>query len=143
MVENVILTDARRDALSDYNPDDANHRGHKSKTKQRAEVAFDELIEVAASPVVENPDVFPPEKVRHLLVYLLAGSGGLVGDDVDTGIRAWSPSPEYRNALYGEITRAQLAFEVGAEPGELYEILGERAKQVRREQPSTEGSNNE
>lgn len=128
MPENVFLTDARRAALENYDPSDSGHRGHKSRTTTRARMAFDELLWVAGSPVIDHREVFPPEKVRALLVTLLAGHGGLVRDDEATEwMDAWEPTPDDRNAWYTAISRAMMHVERDADTADLYEMLGERA----------------
>lgn len=134
MVDNVFLTDARRAALESYDPDDSGHRAHKSRTTARAKTAFDELLWVAQSPVIDHSEVFPPEKVHALLVTLLAGSGGFGGDYEPTRqIDAWTPDPEDRNAWYTAISRAMMSIERDADRSDLYEMLGERAAATRDE----------
>jgi hypothetical protein len=116
MPENVFLTDARRDALENYDPADSGHRGHKSRTTTRARMAFDELLWVAQSPVIDHREVFPPEKVRALLVTLLAGSGGLVHDREPTQqTEAWQPDREDRDAWFTAISRALINVEANAD----------------------------
>ena len=136
MVDTVFLTDARKDALNHYDPENSNHRAHKSRTKSRAKQALDELLWVASSNEIENSDVFEEEKMHSLLVTLLVGAGGVTGDDL-TGISdeivASTPDPDYRNSLYVAIENAQLHVERSTEPSDLYEMYGERAASLRDE----------
>jgi len=127
--EQVFLTDARRTALENYNKENSNHRTHKSRTTARAKAAFEELLWVAQSPVIDHREVFPPEKVRTLLVTLLAGGGGFSGDYEPTEwMDAWKPDPDDRNAWYTAISRALINVEQGADQHEdRLAMLGARA----------------
>lgn len=127
MVDKVFLTDARRDALNHYDKSNSNHRTHKSRVAERASVALDELLWVAQSPVIDHREVFPPEKVRALLVTLLAGSGGVKRDNPTDHADAWTPDTDDRNAWYTAINRALMHVERDADTTDLYEMLGERA----------------
>ena len=135
MPDNVFLTDARRAALENYDPSDSGHRAHKSRTTTRARMAFDELLWVAQSPVIDHREVFPPEKVRTLLVTLLAGSGGFVYDQEPTQqAEAWQPDPNDRNAWYTAISRALIHLEANADSHEdRLDALGARADAARDE----------
>ena len=114
--ENVFLTENRREVLngtSDWA--DASISNERSRIKNRAETALDELIEVAASPAIDNEDVFDPETVYTLISILLNGSGGLShGDEIPhpDEVReqydsyrsiAWKPREDYSQSLYFKI----------------------------------------
>jgi len=134
MVESIFLTDARRKALNDYDPEDSNHRVHKSRVKNRASQALEELMWVAGNGAIENTDVFEEEKVKALLTTLLQGTGGIVPDDetdLPDEATVSKPDPDYRNSLYVAIENAQLYVERNAEPTDIYEMYGERAEQLR------------
>lgn len=114
MVENIFLTDSRRDVLNG----DTDHLNSqslanaKSRIRTRARLALDELIEVAASPAIDNEDVFEPEEVYTLISILLNGTGGLShGDEIPhpDELReqydryeavAWKPYEDYSRDLY-------------------------------------------
>jgi len=137
MVESIFLTSARKDALNHYDPENSNHRVHKSRVKNRASQALDELLWVAANGAIENADVFEEEKVKALLTTLLQGSGGIVvGGETDLPDEATvsKPDPDYRNSLYVAIENAQLYVENTADADELYEMYGERAAHLRGDQ---------
>lgn len=131
MVDKVFLTDARRNALNNYDPSDSNHRGHKSRVLDRARVALDELAWVAAHPEIDNADVFEEKRVYALLTRLLAGSGGVIGADADSDLpaeaRATEPDPDHRNSLYVAISNAQHYAERHSDLADIYEMYGERA----------------
>jgi len=121
MVEKVFLTEARRKALKNYDPDNSNHRAHKSRVAERARVALEELLWVASNLNIDNADVFDEETVRALLTELLVGNGGVITEeDVD-----------YRNSVYVAISRAQMNVERNSDPGDIYEMFGEEAKALR------------
>ena len=70
--ENVFLTENRRDVLNAESEwSEASVKNEKSRIKNRATLALDELIEVAESPVIDNTDVFDTEKVARLIHALL------------------------------------------------------------------------
>lgn len=131
MVDKVFLTDARRNALNNYDPSDSNHRGHKSRVLDRARVALDELVWVAAHPEIENADVFEEERIYALLRTLLAGSGGVIGADDDADLpadgRATEPDPDHRNSIYVAVSKAQHYAERDSDLADIYEMFGERA----------------
>ena len=139
MVEKVFLTEARREALNHYDPDDSNHRAHKSRVAERARVALEELMWVASVPAVDNADVFDEDAVRALLTTLLDGSGGVITkegvepSDVDMpgDLLATKPDPDYRDSLFAAISKAQLYAERNADPTDIYEMFGKEAEALR------------
>lgn len=71
MVDKVFLTDTRRALLNDeYGGKDSSRATERSRIKNRASVALEELIEVAESEQIDNTDVFDPSDVHRLLVAL-------------------------------------------------------------------------
>lgn len=109
--DSVFLTDNRRDVLfgkSDWT--EASINNERSRIKNRAEIALDELIAVASSPMIDNADVFEEEQVRTLLSILLYGTGGFRYEDLDLEevlkesedyhLVAWEPDTDYANSLY-------------------------------------------
>jgi hypothetical protein len=93
MTDRVLLNEKREDLISGgYDSDDPTERNRKSRLKQSADVAFDELIEVARSPVIDSREVFEPDDVARLLRALLMPSpkhtsgGGLVFPNNDADI---------------------------------------------------------
>jgi len=102
-----FLTEKRRAVLEGrFEGSDGVERTHKSRIRARSRSALSELLEVAASPEVDNADVFDPELIHALLRALMMGSGGLRGDDVPEHLRAWDPDPEYANTVYVAVNRA-------------------------------------
>lgn len=143
MVDKVFLTEARRNALNHYDAADSNHRAHKSRVVDRAKVALNELIWVAANPEIENADVFEEEQMRALLTVLLAGSGGFVEeptDDTPGEHIATEPDPDYRNSLYVAVSNALLHVERNTDPTDIYEMYGERAATLRELRANEENS---
>lgn len=121
--ETVFLTDERRDVLhGEYEGADSTKRAHKSNIRSRTRTALDELIEVAASPAIDNSDVFDTEQVYTLISILLGGRGGLVhGEETPTAkeVRekvdhhkssAWKPEEDYANELYVKIDAGLRSF---------------------------------
>ena len=114
--ETVFLTDERRDVLNgEYDGADSTKRAHKTNIRSRAQTALDELTEVAASPAIDNDDVFDTEQINILISRLLRGRGGLIhGKEIPTAkeVRqkvdhhkdsAWKPDKDYANELYVKI----------------------------------------
>jgi len=127
MVKNIFLTDSRRDVLegnADHLSDDSLINA-KSRIRTRARLALDELIEVAASPAIDNESVFEPDEVYTLISILLGGRGGVVHSEGDVSeewevedapypkeireqyddykMKAWKPDEDYAQELYVRI----------------------------------------
>lgn len=80
----VILTEKRRDVLNrEYDGSASSERTHHSLTKQQSQKALTELVEIAESPVIHDPDVFDPETVASLISALLTIPDHLDPDDPD------------------------------------------------------------
>lgn len=78
----VFLTDERRTVLSgEYDGADSTERAHRSNIRARSRTALDELIEVAASPEIDNSEVFDPDQVFRLLRALLTPRQEDLDDD--------------------------------------------------------------
>lgn len=113
MGEHAFLSDRRRSIVRGETAEemgiaDATYRQHRAAVKQQARTAMNELLEVATSPEIDNADVFEPDAVRNLVTALLAGSGGLEGDDVPPTVRAWDPDPDYANRVYVAVNKAMM-----------------------------------
>jgi hypothetical protein len=68
----VILTEKRREVLNqEYDGSGSSERTHHSLTRQQSQTALEELVEVAESPIIHNPDVFDAETVVNLVSALL------------------------------------------------------------------------
>lgn len=70
--DNIFLTENRRDVLkgtSDW--EDASIANEKSRIKNRAKLALEELTEVAESGHIDNTDIFDADDVGQLLEAIL------------------------------------------------------------------------
>lgn len=131
----MFLTEKREAVLNgEYDGSDDALRNQKSRLRRSAQTALQELITVAASPEIENAEVFDPEQIHILLKILLTGRGGLVGDDVPADLEAWHPAKEYRNEMYVAIDQVLRNTEENAENSGLYQMLGEKAQNARKEE---------
>lgn len=109
MVDKVFLTDTRRALLNDeYGGKESSRATERSRIKNRAGVALDELIEVAESDQIDNTDVFDPADVHRLLVALTTppmGAGPVdptnPEDSLDDDWQA------YRDRLYVQLSKVQ------------------------------------
>jgi hypothetical protein len=114
MAEKAFLTEKRKQVLNGVPPEnigsdgisDGTYRQHRAATKRQARAAVSELLQVAASPTIDNADVFEPEVVRALITTLLIGSGGAVGEDVPDELAAWDPDPEFAKTMYIAVNQA-------------------------------------
>lgn len=84
----VFLTEQRRAVLEgDYSEKfdggDSTERTHHTRIRQRTTTALDELIEVAESRPIHNPDVFDPQTLDKLVKTLLTMPDHLDEDDPD------------------------------------------------------------
>jgi hypothetical protein len=116
--ENAFLTDNRRDVLngeSDWS--DQAISNEKSRIKNRADLALDELIEVAQSPRIDNSEVFDPDTMSQLLsALLIADRTETQGDGVQGGlVRPDDYTDEFRD--YSNKLKLQMAKFVVEEPG--------------------------
>lgn len=68
MADRVILTERREELLSgEYDPDDSADRMAKSRLKNSAETALDELTQIAKNPHIDQTDIFDPDDVFRFL----------------------------------------------------------------------------
>lgn len=113
MVEKVFLTDSRRDVLEGTTDlTEQSLYNAKSRIRTRARLALDELTEVAASPEIDNADIFTEQEIKRLVSLLLFGHGGLMGGDVADNLpEAWDPDPEYALSLYTALNTQLNQFE--------------------------------
>lgn len=136
VVQNIFLTDKRRDVLNGTSDWSESSIGvEKSKIKKRARMALNELIAVAGSSRIDNEDVFQSEQIELLLTYLLGGRiGGIVTEPEEplpSGPIPWTPDPDYRNSVYVAMKEAELRAERRSDPADLYEMFGEEARALR------------
>jgi hypothetical protein len=83
MGDRVILTEKREAVLNgnfpdlsdDYDDPDAALRNQKSRLRESSRTALEELIVVAASPEIENADVFEPNTLARLVDALMVPNG--------------------------------------------------------------------
>jgi hypothetical protein len=111
MAERAFLSEQRRRVVRGKTADEMGiseetRRQYKYTTKQKARAAIAELIEVAASPEIDNGDIFDPDQLEVLITTLLIGTGGLSGEEVPSHLQAWNPDPEYANRAYVAINHA-------------------------------------
>lgn len=125
MPDSAFLTDSRREVLSgEYDGAESTLKSKKSHIRTRAQMAMDELIEVAQSAEIENESVFEPETIGTLIYWILNDPaqidhvGGLVGtgeapDDVPQDI--WTKIPEelqqYRREVHSETAQELLSID--------------------------------
>jgi hypothetical protein len=110
---NAFLTDERRAVLAgDYDGSESVERTHKSRIRQRARSAIEELIEVAQSPVIENSDVFSPSQIGTLLFWIMhdpaettTPSGGLLGLGIHEDTEYSDDFIQYQRAVHSEVAQ--------------------------------------
>lgn len=106
--ESLFITETRKEVLSGtYEGSDSVRRTHESRIRRQSRAALDDLILVAASPLIDNAAVFEPEKVYRLLRVLTSGRGGLTGEEAPTEAKAWSPDEDYQRRIFEVLSRAQ------------------------------------
>lgn len=115
-----FLTDERRAVLrGEYEGSENVERTHKSRIRERARSALNELQDVADSPHISNHDVFEPKEVGNLLFYILRDPGHY---GPDPGLTEEPPEEvkQYRDAVLAQLFK-QIAkygdFEVGRYDG--------------------------
>jgi hypothetical protein len=101
---NAFLTDERAAVLAgNYEGNEAVERTHKSRIRQRARSALDELILVAQSDEIENADVFEPDKVGTLIHWLLRDPSQLEAEGLLEGFT--EDQKEYRTKVHSEVAQ--------------------------------------
>lgn len=116
MEEHAFLSDRRRsivegETAEDMGIADATYRQHRAAVKRQARLALQELLKVAASPEIDNSDVFDPLAISTLAELLLTGnSSGLMPEGVPR-YRPGKPAPEYSNELYQRLDGAQMSYQ--------------------------------
>lgn len=104
---NAFLTDERAAVLAgEYDGDEAVERTHKSRIRERARSAIDELILVAQSEEIENADVFEPEKVGTLIHWLLRDPSQLEAEGLVEGFT--EEQEAYRTRVHSEVVQEAL-----------------------------------
>lgn len=113
MEEYAFLSERRRSIIEGESADemgiaDATYRQHRAAVKRQARLALEELLNVAASPVIDNSDVFEPEQIRALTQTLIRGSGGLADPHESIPATAWATEPDsdYAREVYVAVDRA-------------------------------------
>lgn len=110
--KNIFLTENRREVLegtSDW--EQASIQNEKSRIKNRAGDALEELIEVAESPHIDHTDALDPDDVFRLLRALLTPMHRL--DEMDGGLIGREDYPDdfqpYHDRLRMQMAKLALA----------------------------------
>jgi hypothetical protein len=116
MSGNVFLTDARRRALEQYDPDDSSHRAQKSRTTARAKKALEELTWIAESDEIDNADVFQAPAVQDFLTELFGEPDEIppyweAWNESDEAIREYEQEHEYERRLIQSISLITTLYE--------------------------------
>lgn len=83
MVQNVFLTDHRRDVLDGTADLTENSLiNEKSRIRKRARMAIEELQEVAQSNQIENESVFDPKALAYLIQWVFLDPAAMDGGGV-------------------------------------------------------------
>jgi len=106
MADRVLLTEKREQVLNGkYDGSDTALRNQKSRLRSSARTALAELVQVAASPEIDNADVFEPNEIARLLDALMAPNGtgiqprwGFDGDPAE-----YRDTYRYQLALHGRL----------------------------------------
>jgi hypothetical protein len=109
MAPNAFLTERRREYLNgDYNLENSADRHIKRKIEQGSETALAELIEVAASPEIDNAEVFDPAEVACFLNALMAPEGTVITPrwKFDGDSSEYRDTYQYQLALHGRLDHA-------------------------------------
>jgi len=132
MSDRVLLTEKREQVLNgEYEGSNDALRNQKSRLRQSARTALDELIQVAASPEIENAEVFEPNEVARLLDALMVPRGtGLTprwnfeGDPAE-----YRDTYRYQLALHGRIDHSLDGYgemlHRDHKPGETVNVFGD------------------
>jgi hypothetical protein len=109
MAENAFLTERRREFLDgDYNLNLSKDRHLKHSLKESTEMALKELIEVAASPEIENSEVFEPNDLARLVDALMVPNGTTLTPrwNFDGDPAEYRDTYRYQLALHGRLDHA-------------------------------------
>ena len=97
MVENVFLTEKRREVLAGTDDlSDSSRTVEKSRIRKRAKMALQELEEVAQSLEIENRSVFEPEEVAGLVFWIAHDPGN--AENLTKPDDEWDPAKTYTEA---------------------------------------------
>ena len=96
MVEKVFLTEERQRFL-DGGYEGAAARKHRSRIRNRSQIALKELIEVANSPEIDNEEVFEIDLIYSLIFNLFLKSG------LTTSEGQFQANQAYRDELYRKL----------------------------------------
>lgn len=113
MEEHAFLSERRRsivegETAEDMGIADATYRQHRAAVKRQARLALEELLKIAASPVIDNSEIFEPDQIRALTQTLIRGSGGLGDPHESIPATAWATEPDtdYAREVYVAVDRA-------------------------------------
>lgn len=116
--DHTFLTESRREILngeSDW--EDSSVAVEKSRIKNRAETALNELIEVAKSPEIDHTDVFEEDTVFRLLRSLMLPTHRM--DEIGTGLIDRDDYPDdfqqYSDRLQTQMAKLVLEDQYGEE----------------------------
>jgi len=109
MADRVLLTEKREQVLSgEYDGSDTALRNQKSRLRDSARTALAELVQVAASPEIDNADVFEPNEVARLLDALMVPNGTTITPrwNFDGNPDEYRDTYRYQLALHGRLDHA-------------------------------------
>jgi len=109
MADRALLTDKREKVLNgEYEGKDAALRNQKSRLRDSARTALNELIAVAASPEIENSEVFAPNNVARLIDALMVPNGTTLTPrwNFDGDPAEYRDTYRYQLALHGRLDHA-------------------------------------
>lgn len=116
MEEHAFLSDRRRSIVEGATADDlgiadTTYRQHRAAVKRQSQLALQELLQVAASPEIDNAEVFDPVLISTLLEMLLTGNTSGLQPEGLPDYRPGKPAPEYTSELYERVDGAQMSYQ--------------------------------
>lgn len=133
MTDRVLLNDKRKAVLNgEYTGSDAALRNQKSRLRESARTALAELVQVAASPEIDNAEVFEPNEVAHLLDALMVPDGASLTPrwNFDGDPSEYRDTYRYQLALHGRLDHALDGYgemlHRDYKPGETINLLGDK-----------------
>ena len=111
---NAWLTPKRRKYLSGQTEDfsDSALHAHKYRIRDRARRAFNELIEVYESDMIDNSEVFKPDDMRRLINALMSDFDGVPRNEFDDPLNHHEEYAYY-HALLSELEHLCTLWELG------------------------------
>jgi len=110
----VFLTEKREAVLNgEYDGSDDALRNQKSRLRRSAQTALQELITVAASPEVENADIFEPNDLARLVDALMVPQGSTLTPrwNFDGGPEEYRDQHLYQIGLQSRLSHALDGYE--------------------------------